>query len=153
MKVVLACVGKARGPVGTAIAEFEGRVQRYFRFERIEVKEGALRGGTAEQVMEDEGERLLARLPTQRFWLLPPPGPSTPPQSYNLRVRLYGACSSGPTGVGFDGEVEDYEIEFTPTAVTLQTFRAEVVVVPWLLLVLIGMSGVLVWGYGRRLQK
>ncbi len=80
----------------------------------------------------------------------PPPGTPGDPQSYHLRVRLYETCGSGPTGVAIEGEVEDYEIEFTPTAVTLQSFRAEPVIVPWLLLVLVGMSAVMLWGYGRR---
>ncbi len=80
----------------------------------------------------------------------PPPGPPTPTQSYNLRVRLYETCGSGPTGVAIEGEVEDYEIVFTPTAVTLQSFRAEPAIVPWLLLLWMVLSGGMAWGYGRR---
>lgn len=80
----------------------------------------------------------------------PPPGTPGDPQSYHLRVRLYEACGSGPTGVAIEGEVEDYEIVFSPTAVTLQSFRAHTAVAPWLLLFLLVMSGVVVWGYGRR---
>ncbi|NJN55245.1 MAG: hypothetical protein HC804_11075 [Anaerolineae bacterium] len=88
-------------------------------------------------------------VPANEF--LPPPGPGTPPQSYNLRVRLYDTCGSGPTGVTVGGEVEDYVIAFTPTAVTLQTFRTETAVAPWLLLLLLVVSAGLVWsGYGRR---
>lgn len=79
----------------------------------------------------------------------PPPGPPTPTQAYHVRVRLYAACGSGPTGVAVEGEVEDYRLVFTPTAVTLQSFRAEPAVIPWLLLFLLVMSGVVVWGYGR----
>lgn len=54
-----------------------------------------------------------------------PPGSSTPPQNYSLRVRLYGACASGPTGAGFGGEVEDYVVGFSPTAVSLHTLTAQ----------------------------
>ncbi|HRQ41277.1 MAG TPA: ExeM/NucH family extracellular endonuclease [Chloroflexota bacterium] len=80
----------------------------------------------------------------------PPPGPPTPTRSFHLRVRLYAACGSGPTGVAIEGEVEDYRLVFSPTAVTLQTFQAQTNTVPWLLLVMMVMSGVTVWGYGRR---
>ncbi|MBX3060338.1 MAG: ExeM/NucH family extracellular endonuclease [Anaerolineae bacterium] len=79
----------------------------------------------------------------------PPPGLPIPVQFYHLRVRLYAACGSGPTGGAVEGEVEDYRLVFTPTAVTLQSFRAHTAVVPWLLLFLLVMSGVVVWGYGR----
>jgi hypothetical protein len=78
----------------------------------------------------------------------PPPGPPTPIQAYNVRVRLYESCSSGPTGGGVGGEVEDYEYEFSPTAVTLQSFRIESSpVLGWLVAgcwLLVG-----IW-YGRR---
>jgi len=53
---------------------------------------------------------------------LPPGTSGGSNQFYNARVRLYGACSSGPTGAGTGGEVEDYTWEFTPTAVSLQSF-------------------------------
>ncbi|MCP4356770.1 MAG: ExeM/NucH family extracellular endonuclease [Chloroflexi bacterium] len=54
-----------------------------------------------------------------------PPGTPAPDQYYALRVRLYAACSSGPTGPGAGGEVEDYVIGFTPTAVTLHTLATQ----------------------------
>ncbi len=41
-------------------------------------------------------------------------------RSFNLRVRLYEDCSSGPTGPGLGGEVEDGQISFTPTAITIR---------------------------------
>lgn len=47
--------------------------------------------------------------------------------SYNARFRLYGSSTSGwaqPTGLATDGEVEDYQWNFAPTAVTLASFTA-----------------------------
>ena len=64
MKLVVAVVGKAKGAVGDAISEYESRVRRYFAFEAHEVKEEQYRGrGDAARVRDEEGKRLLARVP------------------------------------------------------------------------------------------
>ena len=64
MKVILAVVGRARGGLAAPIAEYEKRAARYHSLEVVEVKEQTARhaGGPAE-VMEEEGKRLLARIP------------------------------------------------------------------------------------------
>ena len=64
MKVSVVCVGKAKGSIGDAIAEFETRAGRYYSFESIEVKETPHRAQTPAKVMEEEGERILARVPS-----------------------------------------------------------------------------------------
>ncbi len=64
MKIVTVVVGKARGPVADAIAEYEKRAGRYISFEAVEVKEEAFRkAGDAARVRDEEGKRLLARVP------------------------------------------------------------------------------------------
>ena len=64
MKVILLSVGKLRGLFADPVEEFETRASRYFAFEAVEVKEEpATRARSAEQVMSEEGKRLLARLP------------------------------------------------------------------------------------------
>jgi len=64
MKLVVASVGKAKGVIGDAIGEYESRVRRYFAFEAYEVKEEQYRGrGDAARVRDEEGKRLLARVP------------------------------------------------------------------------------------------
>jgi 23S rRNA (pseudouridine1915-N3)-methyltransferase len=64
MKILLLSVGKARGLLADPIADFETRAARYFSFEAREVKEEpATRGRSSEQVMGEEGRRLLARVP------------------------------------------------------------------------------------------
>lgn len=64
MKLLVASVGRLRGLMAEPVAEFESRLRRYFSFEAVEVKEeSAARGRTPEQVMEEEGSRLLARVP------------------------------------------------------------------------------------------
>lgn len=64
MKVVVLAVGRPRGPVAEAVAEYESRAARYFTFEAVEVKEEAFRrAGDAARVREEEGKRLLARVP------------------------------------------------------------------------------------------
>lgn len=65
MKIVMAAVGKAKGPIGDAVAEYEKRAGRYFSFEAVEVKEEPHRKpGDAGRVRDEEGKRLLARVPT-----------------------------------------------------------------------------------------
>ena len=64
MKIVVAAVGKARGPAAELIAEYEARAKRYFPLEVAEVKEEAFRKpGDAARVRDEEGKRLLARVP------------------------------------------------------------------------------------------
>jgi 23S rRNA (pseudouridine1915-N3)-methyltransferase len=64
VKLVVASVGKAKGAIGDAIGEYESRVRRYFAFEAHEVKEEQYRGrGDAARVRDEEGKRLLARVP------------------------------------------------------------------------------------------
>jgi len=64
MRILLLAVGRARGDVADAIAEYEKRAGRNFSFEAVEVKEEQYRGkrGTW-RVREEEGNRLLARVP------------------------------------------------------------------------------------------
>ncbi|HEU4558170.1 MAG TPA: 23S rRNA (pseudouridine(1915)-N(3))-methyltransferase RlmH [Longimicrobium sp.] len=65
MKIVVAAVGKARGPAAELIAEYEARAKRYFPLDVAEVKEEAFRRpGDAARVRDEEGKRLLARVPT-----------------------------------------------------------------------------------------
>jgi 23S rRNA (pseudouridine1915-N3)-methyltransferase len=65
VKVALIVVGRIRGDLAAPIEEFEARARRYFSFEVSEVREEtASRGRSPAQVMEEEGKRLLARLPT-----------------------------------------------------------------------------------------
>jgi 23S rRNA (pseudouridine1915-N3)-methyltransferase len=64
MKLLVMSVGKPRGMVADAIAEYEKRAARYFSFEAVEVKEDAYRkAGDAGRVRDEEGKRLLARVP------------------------------------------------------------------------------------------
>ncbi len=66
MKVAVVVVGRVRGPLAEAVAEYEARAARYWKLEVVEVAEG-LRGGRnarPEEVRRAEGERLLAAVPT-----------------------------------------------------------------------------------------
>ena len=64
MKVVVVAVGRARGALGEAIAEYEKRARRYWKLEVVEISTGA-RGSQAspDSVMQREAEKLLARVP------------------------------------------------------------------------------------------
>lgn len=60
MKLTLLCVGTVRGNLRKAIADYEARLARYFRFDVIEITEGR---GTAVASQKSEAERLITRLP------------------------------------------------------------------------------------------
>ena len=64
MRIVVAAVGKPRGPdVAAAIHEYETRAARYWPLEIREVREEPARSSTPDLVREREGERLQAVLP------------------------------------------------------------------------------------------
>lgn len=65
MNVSLVCVGRPRGALAPAIAEYESRIGHYFRFEAVEVREAPRRTQSVPQFLEEEGGRLLARVPQQ----------------------------------------------------------------------------------------
>ncbi|HSU16553.1 23S rRNA (pseudouridine(1915)-N(3))-methyltransferase RlmH [Longimicrobium sp.] len=64
MKLLLLAVGRPRGEAADLIAEYESRARRYFPLDVGEVKEEAFRrAGDAARVRDEEGKRLLARVP------------------------------------------------------------------------------------------
>jgi 23S rRNA (pseudouridine1915-N3)-methyltransferase len=64
VNVVIVAVGRVRGPLEPAVAEYEGRAGRYWKLEVTEVGAGATgRDPSPERVKEAEGERILARIP------------------------------------------------------------------------------------------
>jgi 23S rRNA (pseudouridine1915-N3)-methyltransferase len=100
MKVSLVCVGRPRGALAEAIEEYERRVGHYFGFEPIEVKETPHRGQSIDQLMEDEGKRLLARVqPHTELVALHRGGKSW--SSEALARYLAGAPLRGVSGVTF----------------------------------------------------
>lgn len=64
MRIVVIAVGRSRGTLTDAIADYEERAARYWKLEVAEVAEG-VKGGNPdpERVKEAEGERILARVP------------------------------------------------------------------------------------------
>ena len=100
MKVTLISVGRPRGPVAAAIEVYETRLRHYFRFEAIEVKETPFRGQPVEMVLEDEGARLLARVPEQTE-VITLNRAGTPWSSEALAEHLAAAAVHGSSGVCF----------------------------------------------------
>lgn len=65
-RIVLAAVGSPRTPgIARAIAEYEGRLSHYFRFEAIEVDAASLPDERAAEATVREGEALARRLPEE----------------------------------------------------------------------------------------
>ena len=63
MKIALLAVGRVRGSVAEAVADYEGRIRRYYTWESAEVKEETARGPRdSDRVRDEEGKRLLARV-------------------------------------------------------------------------------------------
>lgn len=100
MRVSVICVGRPRGAVADLIAEYERRAERYFRFETIEVRETPHRGQPIEQLIADEGERLLARVPAQHE-LVALHRPGTVWSSERLAAHLSEAAIRSVPGVSF----------------------------------------------------
>lgn len=64
MKLMVVAVGRVRGELASAVADYETRAARYWRFEAVEVTAGlGGRRDDPEAVMAAEAERLLARIP------------------------------------------------------------------------------------------
>jgi 23S rRNA (pseudouridine1915-N3)-methyltransferase len=61
---MVVAVGRVRGALEAAVAEYEERAARYWKFEVAEVEAGAPgRNPPAARVMEAEGARILPRIP------------------------------------------------------------------------------------------
>ena len=64
MQLTVVVVGRARGPLAAAVAEYETRAARYWPLVVHEVREEPARGNASpELVRQREGERLLERVP------------------------------------------------------------------------------------------
>ncbi|MEX2584326.1 MAG: 23S rRNA (pseudouridine(1915)-N(3))-methyltransferase RlmH [Gemmatimonadota bacterium] len=100
MKLQIVCVGRPKNPLSLAIREYERRIEHYFSFEAIEVKETSARGRTTEQVLAEEGERLLARVPGQHE-LVALHRPGKPWSSEMLARQLERAALRSVPGVSF----------------------------------------------------
>lgn len=100
MKVSIVAVGTPRGPIAEAIAEYEKRVGRYFRFEAVVVKESRNVGQPVTELLADEGSRILARVPAQNHLVaLHRLGKSW--SSEELAGHLQEAAVGGVTGISF----------------------------------------------------
>ena len=65
MKIDIVAVGRVRGPMGMAVAEYERRCRRYWSLSGVEVKSGGAGGGSGvapEVVRRAEGARLMVHL-------------------------------------------------------------------------------------------
>lgn len=64
MHVSVVSVGRPRaGGLASTIKEYERRAARYWTLDVVEVKEVSSRARSPEQVMHEEGDRLLSRIP------------------------------------------------------------------------------------------
>ena len=65
MNVRIVAVGKVKGPLATAVAEYERRASHYWKLSVEEVDSGARGSKDPGTVLTAEAERLLARVPDE----------------------------------------------------------------------------------------
>lgn len=72
MKILVLAVGRVRGVLAPAVAEYEARAGRYWKLEVTEVEGGAPgRSPSPERVRESEEARIRSRLPDDaEYWVL-----------------------------------------------------------------------------------
>lgn len=65
VKLSLLCVGDVRGPLGSAVEDYEARLARYWRFQVEEVTAGSGKGKKVDpqRIRRAEAERLITRIP------------------------------------------------------------------------------------------
>ena len=64
MRVIVVVVGRVKGPLSAAVAEYEKRARRYWRLEVVEVGAGGPgRSAPPEAVRAAEAERIIAKIP------------------------------------------------------------------------------------------
>lgn len=101
MRVTLLAVGRPRGPLAEAIADYEGRLRHYGTFTAVEVREEPYRrAGDARRVRDEEGARLLARVPAGAV-LVALHETGTGWTSAELARRVGEAASDTPAGLAF----------------------------------------------------
>ena len=67
MRLVVVVVGKVKGALAEAVADYESRAGRYWKLEVVEVAGGVKgsQGAPAARVLEAEAERILAKVPPE----------------------------------------------------------------------------------------
>jgi 23S rRNA (pseudouridine1915-N3)-methyltransferase len=97
MKIHLLCVGRPARLLASPIEEYEARIRRYFDLDIVEVRAGR---GTREQVVDAEGEALLAKLPARtRCFALTRMGRAM--SSREIADELQDIATYGPGGAAW----------------------------------------------------
>jgi hypothetical protein len=117
-------------------------------------------GTGSDSDFNDAGERIFLDYPIygSRTITFAVPSGVTFSNTFNARFRLYRSSTSGlaqPTGLATNGEVEDYQWNFGPTAVTLNsmTARAEasdLLTLPIFIVMGVGAVLLIVWAKRHR---
>ena len=101
MKVDLIAVGRCRGPLAGAVADYEARAGRYWKLAVTEVDEG-VKGGRPDplRVKEAEAERILSRV-SEELELVALTREGKGMSSVTLSRFLSGHAVRGSSGVAF----------------------------------------------------
>jgi 23S rRNA (pseudouridine1915-N3)-methyltransferase len=101
VKLTLLVVGRVRGPLHEAVAEYEARAGRYWKIDVVEVEAGSKgAGGDPQHVQAAEEGRLLPRVPTGTQLVALTRG-GEPMDSIALATYLQGLALHGSPGATF----------------------------------------------------
>jgi 23S rRNA (pseudouridine1915-N3)-methyltransferase len=100
-RCTIVCVGKPKGWSAEASDDYARRLRRYFQVEIIEVPEEDINRRPREEVLSKEGNRILARLPTDAYVISLDRESGKQHSSEGLAKKLEDLGLSGSSHVAF----------------------------------------------------
>lgn len=127
-------MGRARGPLADAAAEYEARVAKLAKFDVVEVRDEPLDRGTAVEVRQREGERILTAADGHRLIAFDLGGRSCSSPELAMRVQRWEELAPQRTAFVIGGAeglapavLERAEVSLSLGALTLPHQLARVV--------------------------
>jgi 23S rRNA (pseudouridine1915-N3)-methyltransferase len=100
-RATIVAVGRLRGWAADGCNDYLARLRRYFSIEVVEVREGDMNRRSAEEVLAEEGERLLKRIPAEAHVVALDREKGEPLSSKQLAQKLSSLGVSGRSHVAF----------------------------------------------------
>jgi 23S rRNA (pseudouridine1915-N3)-methyltransferase len=100
-RATIVAVGRLRGWAADGCNDYLARLRRYFSIEVVEVREGDMNRRSAEEVLAQEGERLLKRIPAEAHVVALDREKGEPLSSKQLAQKLSSLGVSGRSHVAF----------------------------------------------------
>jgi 23S rRNA (pseudouridine1915-N3)-methyltransferase len=100
-RATIVAVGRLRGWAAHGCDDYLARLRRYFSIEVVEVQEGDMNRRSAEEVLAQEGERLLKRIPAEAHVVALDREKGEPLSSEQLAQKLSSLGVSGRSHMAF----------------------------------------------------